>query len=179
MCPARSRGTSQGGSDAQPGRAASREVAPAAQESGESFELERFFPYRLSVLSNLVSRTIAQLCSERFGISIPEWRVMAVLARFTRLTQNQITERTAMDKVRVSRAVARLVARRFVERRPDKRDRRRMLLRLNRRGRGIYREIVPLARDAEAQLLSALSPAERDQIDRLLKKLENWVAAQT
>jgi DNA-binding MarR family transcriptional regulator len=130
------------------------------------------------VLSNLVSRTIAQLYSERFGISIPEWRVMAVLARSAPLTQNQITERTAMDKVRVSRAVARLVARRFVERRPDKRDRRQTLLRLSRRGRGIYRKIVPLARDAEAQLLSALSPAERDEIDRLLKKLESRVAAQ-
>lgn len=158
--------------------AAGAAAKPVAVGPGESLELEHFFPYRLSVLSNRVSRSIARLYSERFGISIPEWRVMAVLGRFAPLTANEITERTAMDKVAVSRAAGRLVARRFIERRLDPSDRRRALLKLSRQGRRIYREIVPLAQDAEAKLLAALSASERDQINRLLKKLEGRIAAQ-
>src|SRR3546814_12463572 len=74
-------------------------------------DLERFLPYRLSVLSNRVSQTIADFYVERFGLAVTEWRVIAVLGRFAGLSANGVAVRTAMDKVAVSRAVARLLER--------------------------------------------------------------------
>ncbi len=144
--------------------------APGADRGG--FALEHFLPYRLSVLTNTISGAIARLYAERFGLAIAEWRVMAVLGRFGPLSANQVCRRTAMDKVRVSRAVARLVARRLVARRADPHDRRRALLRLTAGGRATHDRIVPLARAREARLLDALSAHERAALDRLLTKLQ-------
>ncbi len=120
--------------------------ANRAHAGAGGFALERFVPYRLSVLSNAISRSIARLYHQRFGLAIPEWRVMAVLGRFGPLPANGVCRRTEMDKVRVSRAVARLQARGLVERRTDAADRRRSVLRLAPQGRDIHDRIVPLAR---------------------------------
>lgn len=138
----------------------------------DEFALERFLPYRLSVLSNTISRSIARLYAEQFGLSIPEWRVMAVLGRFGPLSANEVRDRTAMDKVGVSRAVARLVRNRQVHRTTDERDRRRSVLRLSRPGRAVHDRIVPIARQRETRILEVLSPDESAQLDQLLSKLQ-------
>jgi DNA-binding MarR family transcriptional regulator len=135
------------------------------------FALETFIPYRLSVLTNIVSRTIGRLYGERFGLGIPEWRVMAVLGRFAPLSASDVCARTAMDKVRVSRAVERLRRARLVEHAVDARDRRRSRLRLSASGRRMHDAIVPMAQAAEALLLDGLSVAERRTLDRLLSRL--------
>ncbi|MHA1567315.1 MAG: MarR family winged helix-turn-helix transcriptional regulator [Alphaproteobacteria bacterium] len=134
--------------------------------------LERFVPYRLSVLANTVSRSIANEYAQRFGLSVPEWRILAVLGRFAPLTASGICARTAMDKVAVSRGVARLTKAGLLKRRTDKDDRRRVLLEMSRAGRGVYRDIVPLALAREADLLAALSVEEVRQFDRLMEKLQ-------
>ena len=108
-------------------------------------DLEHFLPYRLSVLSNRTSNAIAREYSERFDMTIPEWRVMAVLGRFAGLSANQVAQRTAMDKVAVSRAVAKLLESGRLLRAFDDDDRRRSVLRLSEAGYAIYDQIVPLA----------------------------------
>src|SRR5690349_8605580 len=123
-------------------------------------ELERFLPYRLSVLSNRISAEIARLYARRFRLSIPEWRVMAVLGRFGPLSASQLVEKTAMDKVRVSRAVARLAASGRLARRTDEADRRRAVLDLSAEGGRVYAEIAPLALEVERRLLARLGAAE-------------------
>ena len=95
-----------------------------------------------------------------------------MLGRFGPLSANQVCRRTAMDKMRVSRAVARLVAHNLLARRPDPHDRRRAVLRLAPQGRAIHHQIVPLARAREARLLDALTGEERAALDRLLAKLQ-------
>jgi DNA-binding MarR family transcriptional regulator len=95
-----------------------------------------------------------------------------VLGRFGPLSANGVGEKTQMDKVRVSRAVGRLVAAGRVSRRIDPRDRRRSVLALTASGHAIHREIVPHARRVEARLLAGLSAAERSALDYLLGKLE-------
>jgi DNA-binding MarR family transcriptional regulator len=146
---------------------------PAAQpETEPGLELERFLPYRLSVLSNRISTAIARVYVRRFALTVPEWRVMAVLGRFGPMSANAVCERTAMDKVRVSRAVSRLAAAGRLERRTDTADRRRALLKLTPRGRAVYDEIGPLALAVESRLLAQLSPADRADLARLLPKLE-------
>jgi DNA-binding MarR family transcriptional regulator len=147
-----------------------RRPAPAADREG--LVLEHFLPYRLSVLMLRISSAIARSYERRFRLSVPEWRVMAVLGRFGPLSASGVAEKTQMDKVRVSRAVARLLKTGRVSRRIDRMDRRRSILSLTPAGSAIHREIVPHARRVEARLLAGLSDAERDTLDRLLAKLE-------
>lgn len=137
-------------------------------------KLEDFLPYRLSVLANIVSRGLAQAYIDRFGLTVPEWRVMAVLARFAPLSAGEVADRSAMDKVRVSRAVARLIRAGLLARRTDDADRRRSSLELSGRGWEVYAEIAPAARRVEADLYGALNAEERAEFDRILAKLQRY-----
>lgn len=140
-------------------------------------DLDRFLPYRLSVLSNRVSSEIARHYSDRFGLTIPEWRVMAVLGQTPHLSARDVAARTAMDKVQVSRAVASLVEGRRVQRRDDAGDGRVTRLSLTAKGRAIYDQIVPLALNLEAVFLSTLTREERETLDRLMRKLSERVGS--
>ena len=145
--------------------------APAAAEHAV-LELERFLPYRLSVLSNRISQDIARLYAERFGLGITQWRILAVLGRYPDLSATQVAERTAMDKVAVSRAVAGLLEAGLLRRRAHGADRRRSVLELSARGYRVYDEVAPLALAYERRLLAALDPADRAALHHLLDKLD-------
>jgi DNA-binding MarR family transcriptional regulator len=134
-------------------------------------ELDGFVPYRISVMQEEVSRAIATVYTRKYGMMRHDWRVMAVLGDHQPLSANEVCTRTNMDKVQVSRAIARLKEKGRVNQVQDSRDRRRSILRLTRRGQTIYRNIVPAARAREAELLSVLSAAELKQFDALIAKL--------
>ena len=134
-------------------------------------ELEHFLPYRLSVLSNRISQEIARLYAERFALNVTEWRLLAVLGRYPDITATELVERTAMDKVAVSRAVASLVDDGRLTRKVDGDDRRRTRLRLSAKGYRIYDEVAPLALAYQQRLLSELSAADRTQLEHLLSRL--------
>ena len=136
-----------------------------------ALRLRRFLPYRLSVLANRVSAAIAASYSERFGLSIAEWRVIAVLAESPGLSAMEVAQRTAMDKVAVSRAVASLLRAGRLRRRTAAGDRRRSILTLSAAGEAIYAQVVPLALGHEHALLAALTPADRAHLDRILDSL--------
>ena len=142
-----------------------------ASTNGVRLELDDFVPYRLSVLSNRISGAIARQYTERFGLTMAEWRVMAVLGGSPGLSARDLAERTGMDKVQVSRAVAALVKRKRIARRADAADGRMQRLALTPKGEAIYAEIVPLARKLEAEFLSRLNSNERATLNRLLKTL--------
>jgi DNA-binding MarR family transcriptional regulator len=147
--------------------------AKTVSEEANQFALERFLPYRLSLLSNTVSEGIAIAYRKPHGLSVTEWRVVAVLGRFPDQTASEIVKRTAMDKVAVSRAVKGLQQRGLVERKPFEGDRRLLPLRLtSRKGRPLFRKVVPEALAYEHALLSALNHAEQEQLDGLLGKLQ-------
>jgi DNA-binding MarR family transcriptional regulator len=134
-------------------------------------ELEHFLPYRLSVLSNRISQEIARLYAERFALNVTEWRLLAVLGRYPDLTATELVERTAMDKVAVSRAVASLVDDGRLTRKVDGNDRRRTRLRLSAKGYRIYDEVAPLALAYQQRLLAELSGDDRALLEALLSKL--------
>ncbi len=149
--------------------------APAASAPDPSriLDLEKFLPYRLSVLANTLSGAIASAYAERFELSIPEWRIVAVLARAPGLSAAQVAERTAMDKVAVSRAVALLMRSRRIERSVEESDRRRSQLRLTAKGLAVYQEVVPWALAYEDAVLRGLSTRARQSLDRLLTELQH------
>ena len=134
--------------------------------------LEQFLPYRLSVLANTVSDSMASLYRDRFGLSIPDWRVMAVLARFPGSSAQGLVEHTRMDKVAISRSVSRLEERGLLLRQVADTDRRRSELWLSEQGEAVYAEIVPLARDFEMRLIEGLDDRQRKVMDELLVTLQ-------
>ena len=140
-------------------------------EAAERLILERFLPYRLSILSNRVSRAIAKRYAKTFALTIPEWRIIAVLGQRPGLTATEIAEATEMDKVAVSRAVAKLAAARRVAAHVDAADGRRQLLSLTMHGENLHARIAPIALESERRLLAALSAGERAQLDALLERL--------
>lgn len=144
---------------------------PTPDNPAAELALERFLPYRLSIVTQTVSGALSKQYGERFGLSVPQWRVMAVLGRFAPLSANQVCERTVMDKVAVSRAVSALLQRGLIERATDSADRRRSALRLSKKGRAMHHEIAPLALDYERKLLAGLSAKEREALSVILDKL--------
>ena len=135
-------------------------------------ELDRFLPYRLSVLSNRISLDIAALYGERFGLNVTEWRILAVLGRYPSLSATEVAERTAMDKVAVSRAVTSLLGSGRLKRRLHGDDRRRSVLQLSAKGYRVYDEVAPLALEYERRLLDGLRADERSALDSLLTRME-------
>ena len=141
------------------------------QNALQALELEKFLPYRLSVLAQLVSESLHDLYAAPFGLSVTQWRVMAALGRFAPLTASEVGQQIVMDKVAVSRAVAGLMKRDLVERATDLSDRRRASLRLSAKGRAMHARIVPLALGYESELCQALSPEERETLNGLCDRL--------
>jgi DNA-binding MarR family transcriptional regulator len=139
--------------------------------TADLLDLDHFLPYRLSVLSNRISQDIAALYQQRFNLGITEWRIIAVLGRFPNLSANEVAERTAMDKVAVSRAISALLSQKRVKRQFDKNDRRRSVLSLSASGTKIYQEVAPLAMQLQNALLAQFDDKERVLLNLLLDKL--------
>lgn len=142
-----------------------------AVEPQPSLVLQDYLPYRLSALAEVVSGVFAKRYEERFGLSIPEWRVMAVVGEGPPQSTQQVIDRTGMDRVRVSRAVIRLADKGLLQRHPHPSDQRAQMLSLLPGGREIHGRIVPLAHDMQVRLASVLSDGERAQLDCILEKL--------
>ena len=137
-------------------------------------DLAAYLPYRLSILSNTVSGAIAAIYETRYGLSVADWRLMAVLGMEPDrpLTQKALCARTRMDKVQVSRAVKRLLERGHIEREVDNGDRRSALLRLTGQGRAVYDDVAPATLEWERELLSRLTPAEAAILDTVVARLQ-------
>lgn len=133
--------------------------------------LENFLPYRLSILSHTVSTTIAQAYEKQFGLSIPEWRVIAILGRFPGLSAVEVAERTFLDKVAVSRAVSKLIKNGRIDREFADADRRRSILNLSEEGRRVHDAVAELALQFERDLIQGLDDVERAALDVSMKRL--------
>lgn len=139
--------------------------------------LRSFLPYRLSVLAGRLSRRLAREYSQRFDLTIPQWRVLAVLGESPGLYADDICRMTEMDKVTVSRAARSLLAQSRIRRTRDTKDGRRSVIHLTPEGRSVYRRAVPLALALEREMLQDFSPRERADLNRLLTQLTARAAA--
>ena len=137
----------------------------------EALRLAGFLPYRLSVASALVSTAVASVYAALFGLTIPEWRLMAVVGETDGSTQQDIVARTLMDKVAVSRAAVALTRRGVLARVPHARDGRALALTFTPAGRALYRQIVPKALALERRLFDGFGPAEIAAFELTLDRL--------
>jgi len=133
--------------------------------------LEDFLPYRLSITSHTVSTNIARVYEKRFGVSIPDWRVIAVLGRYPGLSAVEVADRTLMDKVAVSRAVTKLIKNGRIDREFADADRRRSILNLSEEGKKVHNEIAPLALEFEQQLVQNISEDDYETFNSILEQL--------
>lgn len=138
--------------------------------------LSEFLPYQLSITSNAVSDLIARSYRGRFGLKIPEWRVMAVLGERPSATQRDLVTLTQMDKVTVNRASKELVDRGLIARAPNESDGRSHHLALTEVGRELYHQIVPLALSVESEIEEILGGAQTRVLEDMLAKLRERVA---
>src|SRR6187402_3262199 len=142
---------------------------PEASET-PLLQLEGFLPHRLNVLSSLVSQALTQVYS-KYGIGIPEWRVLVSLGQFGVMTGKAIGAQTHMHKTKVSRAVAQLEERKFLTRRANRADLRESFLSLTPAGRAVYEELAPSALAFMDRLAEVVAAADRPAFDRAMKQL--------
>ena len=135
-------------------------------------ELERFLPYRLNVVAESVSRALSRLYAERYGIGVPEWRVMATLGEYERMTAKQVGAHSRMHKTKVSRAVAALEDKGLIERELNEEDMREAFVALTGRGLRVYQDLAPRALAFERVLDKTLGAGERAHLDAILRRLE-------
>lgn len=148
-------------------------MASATRQSRKPLRLDDYLPYRLSVAANAVSRLVARAYEHRFGLSVPQWRLLAVLAEAAPLTPQKLCGRTVMDKVTVMRAAQRLLQRKLVRRLPNAQDGRSHRLVLTAAGRRMYAQIAPLALGYEARLIEGLARRQVVQLERWLRRLQS------
>lgn len=150
-------------------------MAPSSPAKNEApsplVELERFLPYRLNVLASLTSNALAQVYAERFGLSIPAWRVIVTLGQYDYRTARDIAAHGVMHKSTISRAVSSLEQRGLIVRRPNEDDRREELLALTDEGREIYEALAPQALAFEERFVSVLTSEEQEMLVALIDRL--------
>ncbi|HEX7325926.1 MAG TPA: MarR family transcriptional regulator [Rhodanobacteraceae bacterium] len=139
----------------------------------EPIDLVRFVPYQLSVISTSLNAAIAREYETPFGLTNAAWRVMAILGwrSGTPLSASDIAGLAVMDKVAISRALARLRTAGLVARRGQRTDRRRFVVTLTQRGLRVYQKIVPAARRRENEFLTQLTDEERTFLQHIFEKL--------
>ena len=146
----------------------------AARRKTSRLDLFRFVPFRLNRLSAEVSSALSGEYRARYGLDIPEWRVLATLGfRNDACSAQYISDCTRTHKSTISRAVTALMEREIVERVENAEDRREFRLRLTRKGRALYEELIPRLLRKEQEILSCLSAQERKVFVTLLGKIEN------
>ncbi|MCY1708754.1 MarR family winged helix-turn-helix transcriptional regulator [Pannonibacter sp. SL95] len=157
-------------SSKQPSAPSSDAARPA---EADPLRLETFLPYRLSILAEVVSRALSRIYADRFGIAIPEWRVVATIGQFGKVTARDVGAHSHMHKTKVSRAVAVLEGLGYVARTPNPVDMRESFLELTPKGAAMYRELVPQARAFSDALLATLPGDSRAELEDLLTRLQD------
>lgn len=147
----------------------SQKIQDSEQES--LLTLERYLPYRLSILSNRISTLVAESYKGRFGLSITEWRIMAVLGEYPGISADEISLKTQIEKSLISRAISKLLNRNLIQRQISKEDKRRSQIELSALGYDVYSQIVPLSLEYEQKLLSCLSKDEQENLSELIDRL--------
>jgi len=143
--------------------------------SAKTSSLAEFLPYQMSITSNAVSGRIALEYRQRFGLSVPEWRIMAVLGDSGPRTQRELTRLTLMDKVAVNRACKVLEERGLAVRQPNAADGRSHLLQLTPSGTAMRNQIMPLALEMERRLFANFTPQELETFRKLLARIRDEV----
>ena len=141
------------------------------------FRIENWLPYEFSLVANRVSSTLERMYKERYGLSVVGWRVLAILNNESPLSAKQVTERTAMNAVNVSRAVAHLAGLGMVKRSTNAQDYRQVMLSPSKKGQAAYQQVLPLAVAIEQELLQGMNKADVERLRETVVALARSAAS--
>lgn len=139
--------------------------------------MEDFVTFRITRLSNALRTNLTKPYLEEFNLSLPEWRLLALIARFAPLRFSEVTSRSSMDKGQVSRTLRVMEKRGFVKLKTIRGPRAAealaapVLVSITAKGRSLYRAVLPVARRRQAELLLTLNEKERVSLFTTLEKL--------
>jgi DNA-binding MarR family transcriptional regulator len=150
---------------------ADADQAATGQGDAAPLKLEEFLPYRLNVVASLVSQALSRIYADRYGIGVPEWRVLVTLGQYGMMTGKAIGAHSHMHKTKVSRAVALLEQRKLVTRRANRADLREAFLTLTPPGRAMYDDLAPIALEFARRLADAIDPDDRAAFERSIDRL--------
>lgn len=149
-----------------------RELETQKLSENDDFDLGNFFPYLVRIYYRSVSAAVSNIYAGSYGLSVSEWRTMAVLGPLNSLSASEIVARSSMDKVNVSRAIKGLEANGFLERKIDGKDKRRAVLKLTEKGNRAFGELVPQVKQVEEDCLNGLTQAERKSLTMLMARVQ-------
>jgi DNA-binding MarR family transcriptional regulator len=150
---------------------AKKEAAGGHDPEAAPLKLEEFLPYQLNVVASLVSEALSRIYVDRYGIDVPEWRILVTLGQFETMTAKAVGAHSHMHKTKVSRAVGELERRKLLVRRENRADRREAFLTLTPAGRAIYNDLAPGALDFARRLFETVDPADRAAFERAVARL--------
>jgi DNA-binding MarR family transcriptional regulator len=153
------------------GGMAKEETRGATDPHAAPLKLEEFLPYRLYLVASLVSQGLSRIYVDRYGIGVPEWRILVTLGQFETMTAKAVGAHSHMHKTKVSRAVGALERRKLIARRENRADRREAFLSLTPAGRAIYRDLAPGALEFARRLFETIDPADRCAFERAITRL--------
>jgi DNA-binding MarR family transcriptional regulator len=153
------------------GKTAKDQARGAADPHAAPLKLEEFLPYRLNVVASFVSQALSRIYVDRYGIGVPEWRILVTLGQFEVMTGKAIGAHSHMHKTKVSRAVRALERRKLIVRRENRADRREALLSLTPAGRAIYHDLAPGALEFAKHLFETIDPSDRAAFERAVDRL--------
>jgi len=148
-----------------------KHITDNEDQSSDGFDLHNFFPYLVRIYYRSVSQSVSNIYATKYGLSVSEWRAMAVLGPYGTLSASEIVKRSSMDKVNVSRAIKGLQKANFLKRDIDGDDKRRAVLRLTEEGRKAYSVLVPMVKELEENLLVDLDENEVKTLISLMEKV--------
>lgn len=152
-------------------RMAKEQARAAAHPQAAPLKLETFLPYRLNVVASLVSQALSRIYVDRYGLGVPEWRILVTLGEFEVMTAKAIGAHSHMHKTKVSRAVSTLERRKLLVRRENRDDRREAFLSLTPAGRAIYNDLAPGALQFAERLFEVIDPGDRSAFERAMMRL--------
>jgi len=135
------------------------------------FSPEMSLPHAFAVVANRMTRMLEKMYSKRFGLSVVGWRIIAILGSRYPLSAKALSELTALDQVSISRALEQLSSKKLVSRRIDTTDRRRVVLRLSKKGEEVYNQVVPVLYAGERALIEGISPSDEEALRRVARMM--------
>lgn len=141
--------------------------------------MDTFFPYRLAVTAEAFSRQLIGVYGRRYGLTREEWRLLFLLEDAGTLDSLQLSQRTSLDKVQVSRAASRLESKGLITRKVLGTDRRLREYRITDDGEQLFRKVFSQVQARANEILGAMPVADREALFRGVAALDRAIASVT
>lgn len=155
----------------------SRPDSEVLERDSSGLTLDDYVTYKVTVLAQMFGREAARIYSAKWGLSLPQYRILIVLGKLPGMSLRELTDQTQMDKGQISRVVTQMEADGLITRESDKNDGRRLVLTLTQSGAQLHQQTIGTSEARQKEILGVLSREELDALNDTLAKLANHMRA--